>query len=173
DQANLFVPTHTIFSWMKTFKKIGTPLKTGLIGVLLIVLLGLGWNNVHLRTIMSDYKQLTSQEPISIKPTFNLQPQNSFSQAKGVVYIVHEGKQNRLIMQVDHIPQTKGTEIFQAWLLYDGKYWSCGTFRSNQSGEGALTYLVPSTVQVEGFKITLEPHTGANQPHGPAILKAL
>lgn len=156
-----------------SLKKFATPLKIGtVIGVVLICMVGLRWGNVLQTNIGSTQKQITSQETNLINKTFILQPKNS-SKAEGVVYLVNDGKQNRLIMQVNHIPQLKGKQVYQAWLLYDGKYWSCGSFKSNKSGEGVLTYLIPPKVHVEGVKITLEPKLEADQPRGQTILFTL
>jgi hypothetical protein len=171
EQSKVFLPPQLLSIWMKAFKKKLTPFITGSIAVLLICVFGLGWNEVHLRKIISDQEEVAQKGPIGIKDTFIFQPQNPSSKAKGVVYLVEEGKQKRLFMQLQHIPKTKGTEVYQAWLLYDGKYQSCGTFQSNQSGEGGLTYLIPPKAQFNGLEITLEPNSNANQPHGQTIMK--
>jgi hypothetical protein len=165
------LPLHLLSYLRNGYKTIFSPFIAGMIAVLLICVIGLGWNDIHIRKFISNHEEVSQKGPISIKNTYILQPQSSFSKAKGVVYLVNEGKQERLIMELDHIPPTKGTEVYQAWLLYEGRYLSCGTFQSNQSGEGVLTYLIPSKVQVKGFEITLEPNSNANQPHGQTIMK--
>jgi hypothetical protein len=171
EQSKSSFPPRLLSIWMLAFKRKWAPFVTGMVAVLLICVFGLGWNEVNLRKIISDHEEVIQKGPIWIKDAFILQPKNPSSKAKGVVYLVQEGKQKQLFMQLHHIPKTKGTEVYQAWLLYDGKYQSCGTFRSNQSGEGVLTYLVPPKVQFNGFEITLEPNSSAIQPHGQTIMK--
>ena len=113
-----------------SLRKFVTPLKAGvMIGVVLVFLVGLGWDGIHQNSIISYQKPITSQEPDLIKHILTLQSKNSSGKASGVVYIVDEGKSTRLIMHVNHIPELKGKEVYQAWLLYDGGYWNCGTFQ--------------------------------------------
>jgi hypothetical protein len=171
EQSKESFPSQLLSNWIKVFKRKLSPLLTGLIAVFLICVLGLGWNEVHLRDIILDHEEVAQKGPILIKDTFILQPKNQSSKLSGIVYLAQEGKEKWLFMHLHQLPKTEGTEVYQAWLLYEGKYHSCGTFRSNQSGEGVLTYLVPPNVQYKGFEITLEPNAGASQPHGQTIMR--
>lgn len=77
-----------------------------------------------------------------------------------------------LIIHADNLTVMEGSEVYQVWLLEDGKPSRAGTFIPNETGEGGVTY---SLVNDSGKKwdtiaITREPDGTSETPKGSIIL---
>jgi hypothetical protein len=90
--------------------------------------------------------------------------------AKGIATIMIDSKGTHLIVQAEKLPELKGNQAFQVWLLKGKKSVNAGTFLS-KDGNGALYY----TFEPNGYdtiSITLEPDALGKEPRGTVILTA-
>jgi hypothetical protein len=99
-----------------------------------------------------------------------LSPAANDSTAKGLATIMLDSKGTHLVIQAEKLPEIKGNQAFQVWLLKDKKPVNAGTFLS-KDGNGALYY----TFEPNGYDtiaITLEPDALGKEPRGTVILTA-
>ncbi|QGQ94620.1 hypothetical protein EHS13_06825 [Paenibacillus psychroresistens] len=90
--------------------------------------------------------------------------------AKGLATILIDSTGTHLVVQAEKLPELKGNEAFQVWLLKDKQPVNAGTFLS-QDGNGALYYTFDPN-DYDTVAITLEPDANGKQPRGTLILAA-
>lgn len=90
--------------------------------------------------------------------------------AKGLATIVIDAKGTHLLVQAEQLPELKGSEAYQVWLLKDGKPYNAGTFLTQQ-GNGAL-YFTLQPRDYDTVAITLEPDAKGDTPRGKIVLAA-
>ncbi|MFD1884635.1 anti-sigma factor domain-containing protein [Paenibacillus wenxiniae] len=90
--------------------------------------------------------------------------------AQGLATIVIDAKGTHLLVQADKLPQLKGSQAFQVWLIKGDVKQSAGTFLT-RDGTGAMYYTFKPD-DYDTVAITLEPDEKGSQPRGPVILAA-
>lgn len=90
--------------------------------------------------------------------------------AKGLATILIDSAGTHLVVQAEKLPELKGNQAFQVWLLKGDEKVNAGTFVS-QDGNGALYYtFAPNSYDT--VAITLEPDAHGKVPRGSVILAA-
>lgn len=152
------------------FKRQFTPLTTVLILTLFITTTVFTTVNIQTRNQTSTEKELSSQ-PVEILSTLPLTSvdQNKLK-ANGSTFIMQQGDDKKLVIQVDNLPKPEGKKVYQVWLLNDGVRKSAGSFKPNNHGSGVLTFELQEDETFDNIGITLEPDQNSLEPRGPKIL---
>jgi anti-sigma-K factor RskA len=114
-----------------------------------------------------------ASEPLTaskVNEAVALSPAASDIVAEGLATILIDSSGTHLVIQAEKLPELKGNQAFQVWLLKDKQPVNAGTFLS-QDGNGALYY----TFDPNGYDtvaITLEPDAHGKIPRGTVILAA-
>jgi len=128
--------------------------------------------------LLAEVEKLRGQLALSNEPATGLQVHNVVSLkptvkdlvAQGTAMIVIDSKGTHLIVQAEKLPELKGDEAFQVWLLKGGKPVNAGTFLT-QDGTGALYYTF-SPDDYDTIAITQEPDANGKEPRGNIVLAA-
>ncbi|WP_066391367.1 anti-sigma factor [Neobacillus mesonae] len=153
------------------FAKQFSPLSAGIAAVLLIGAIGLLWSNLQLRNnIAALENKVGSTTTTEIVRTFHLSGQNTALSANGNAYLVKEGSSTVLVIELNNMPDTKNEEVYQVWLLKNGKRQSAGTLKPDSSGNGLITYRLPKNHSFDDIGITLEPNPNNTQPQGQKVM---
>ncbi|MED4205811.1 anti-sigma factor [Neobacillus mesonae] len=153
------------------FTKQFSPLSAGIAAVLLMVVIGLLWSNLQLRdNITALENKVESSATTQIVKTFNLSGQNTAASARGNAYLVQEGGGTVLVIELNNMPDTKNEEVYQVWLLKNGKRQSAGTLKPDPNGNGLITYRLPKNHSFDDIGITLEPNPNNTQPQGQKVM---
>ncbi|ANU23234.1 anti-sigma factor [Planococcus donghaensis] len=135
-----------------------------LAAVLLMSLLGNGYAFYQL----SDQPAGTETAIQSIE----LQPNEAFTGTATAAMIEEEGLLN-LVVQADQLAELEASQVYQVWLIKDGKPIPAGAFSPNPNGEGASYYQLETTSKEwDTIAITLEPKTGNELPEGQIVLSS-
>ncbi len=87
--------------------------------------------------------------------------------------LVRDGESLEVVVQADQLQELSGTEVYQIWLLKDGKPIPAGAFETDADGKGAAYYqLASNTEEWDTIAITLEPEAGNELPEGEIVLSA-
>lgn len=142
-----------------------TPLTTTLTTVLLLAVVSLGITNIQ------EKNRHAVQQPNEIVTAIPLKAANpSHSGTSGVAYIVQKGSEKNLVVQVEKLPGVEGSQVYQLWLLNDGKRENGGLFKPDPDGSGVLTYHLAEGQTFDQLGITVEPDTTSSQPRGAKIV---
>ncbi|MED1203708.1 anti-sigma factor domain-containing protein [Heyndrickxia acidicola] len=99
-------------------------------------------------------------------------PAASHQNIDATAMILNQSQTKELVVQASKLPEVKGKQVYQVWLLEKGKPYRAGTFVPDQTGEGAVTF----TIQYSGkhkwdtIAITLEPTPESQTPKGKIIV---
>ncbi|WP_152395143.1 anti-sigma factor [Paenibacillus guangzhouensis] len=139
--------------------------------VLLLLLIGVSWNNNHLRDRLQAMETGASL-PTQVLQIFTLNATDSSSDAaKGSAWLMQQGDAKKLVFSVQGLSQAKGQEAYQVWLIHNGARRSAGVFLVDEQGNGVLTYdMKEQQVPFEAIGITLEPDAVGEQPRGKKVL---
>lgn len=160
-------------SFMERFKLIFTkhfsPLSTAATAILAIGLIGLSWNNLQLQDTITALEN-EAVDPTQIVTTFALKGQDLAASANGTVYLLQEGSDTSLVIELNNMPSTKDDEVYQVWLLKNGTRQSAGTLKPDQNGNGLIAYRLPSNHSFDDIGITLESNPYNTQPQGQKVM---
>ncbi|MFK4997416.1 anti-sigma factor [Bacillus sp. N9] len=95
-----------------------------------------------------------------------LQSADEKTNADGQAYLLVQGKERRLIVQIQNLPAIEGSEVYQVWLLNNGKRANAGTFKPDETGAGVLMYKLAQNEQFDQIGITKEPDSYGTEPRG-------
>jgi anti-sigma factor RsiW len=111
-------------------------------------------------------------EPVQVVETYRLVSADSSNPgAAGKCQLLKKGKKEQLVLQVNGLPITQGDEVYQVWLIHDGKRVNAGTFKVNDEGEAGLIYPIFSSKEpFDQIGITLEPDSNGTMPRGKKVL---
>lgn len=140
-------------------------LLTGLVIVLVFA-------NSHLRNEIAQSSQ-NNERATRVLSTFSLQAAESGVEnlnTDGSAFILQQGKTRSLVVQVNHLPQLTGSEVYQVWLLNNGKRENAGVFKPDESGAGILTYQLAQDLKFDQIGITVEPDQYSIEPRGKKIV---
>lgn len=135
-----------------------------LAAVLLLSLLGNGYA----------FFQLSDKEggPETAIQSFQLEPNAAFSGTATAELIEEDGLVN-LVVQADRLAELDASQVYQVWLIKDGKPIPAGAFSPNPNGEGASYYQLEETAaEWDTIAVTLEPKAGNQLPEGEIVLSS-
>ena len=92
-------------------------------------------------------------------------------EATGQVIISKDGEYGMLAAA--HLPVLQQDQVYQVWLIRDGRRESAGTFTVNQQGYGMLKIASPQSLLDCAIYITVEPVEGSVEPTGHTVLKTM
>lgn len=150
--------------WGILLKRQFTPLSASLVIILFAVMAVLTYTNVQ-----SGSQQ--QSQPAEIMASLNLKSaDNRMLEAGGYAYVVQEDDARKLIVQVDGLPKLEGSQIYQVWLLKDGRRLNAGIFNTDESGSGVLTHTLSEKEDFDQIGITREPERDNSQPEGEKVV---
>lgn len=153
--------------WFSSLKEQFTPLASGLLIVLAAINLYL---ILHTYSFYSGDSQLDPPAPTKITNTLTVKAADlTNDQLTGLAAVIKEGKTEKLIVQMDNLPQLKDQEVYQVWLLKDGERENAGIFTPNENGTGILSFPLSESDQFDQIGITAEPDGTSVQPRGKKI----
>ncbi|WP_458353312.1 anti-sigma factor [Peribacillus frigoritolerans] len=162
------VPVRRGKKWSGFFLKQFTPVTSGLLLAALFLVFVLLYSNIQLK------KELTAINlPMEVKTSLPLQPADKTAvnmNTDGAAYILQQGKERRLIVQIQNLPSLQESEVYQVWLLKDGKRRNAGTFKPDEAGTGSLTYKLSIDDKFNHIGITREPDSNSTKPRGEKIV---
>ncbi|GIO99405.1 hypothetical protein J14TS5_44910 [Paenibacillus lautus] len=142
-----------------------TPVSTSLVAVLLLAMIGLGIANVQ------EKSRYAENIPIEILTDIPLKAANqSHPGTYGIAYIVQQGSEKNLVVQVHELPGVEGSQVYQVWLLKNGTRENGGIFKPDENGSGILTYQLAEGQTFDQIGITVEPDANSSQPRGEKIV---
>lgn len=123
------------------------------------------------RELRQELAQLDSpSQGLKVNEVVVLDPAAEDIVARGLATIVIDAKGTHLLVQAESLPELKGSEAFQVWLIKGDVKQSAGTFLTSQ-GTGAMYYTFDPQ-DYDTVAITLEPDGQGEQPRGRVILAA-
>lgn len=155
-----------IEEWGRFLQRQFTPIATGImLGIIgLIIMTIQGQNDPR-----EDRK--INSIPVEVLSTFSLQgTEKTDGGTNGSAFILQQGETKRLVVQVNNLPGLEGSEVYQVWLLKNGKRENAGIFKPSKNGEGMLIYPLAQDLNFDQIGITLEPDPYSSQPRGKKIM---
>ncbi len=141
-----------------------TPVSASIVVVLLLAIIGFGIANVQ------DKNRHAENIPIEILAAIPLKAANhSHPGTNGIAYIVQQGSEKNLVVQVHELPSVEASQVYQVWLLKNGTRENGGIFKPDLHGSGILTYQLAAGQTFDQIGITVEPDANSNQPRGEKI----
>ena len=133
---------------------------------------------IYTGQLRGDVNQLQQQiaagsgplQGVKVNESVALSPAGEDNSAKGVASIVADTSGTHLVIQAEGLPELKGTEVYQVWLIKGDSPQNAGTFIS-QDGTGALYYSFDPK-DYDTVAITREPDGGGETPRGQIVLAA-
>ncbi|MEY9865447.1 hypothetical protein ABIE66_000826 [Peribacillus sp. B2I2] len=167
-EPNDQVPVRKEKNWSSFFFRQFTPVTSGLLLATLVFAFVLLYSNIQLK------KELAAINlPMEVKTSLSLQPADKTAakmNTDGEAYILQQGEDRRLIVQIQNLPSLKESEVYQVWLLKDGKRTNAGTFKPDETGTGSLTYKLSINDHFNQIGITREPDSNSTKPRGEKIV---
>jgi hypothetical protein len=146
-----------------------SPLSAGITIVLVIGLIGLFWTNLHLKDTITALENEVVDHT-QIVTTYALSGQDLAASAYGKAYLLKEGNDTSLVIELKNMPSTNDDEVYQVWLLKNGNRQNAGTLKPDQNGNGIIAYRLPEDLSFDDIGITLEPNPYNTQPHGQKVM---
>ncbi|MGE8081817.1 anti-sigma factor domain-containing protein [Peribacillus loiseleuriae] len=146
-----------------------SPLSTGIMVVLVMGLIGLLWSNLQFKDTITTFEN-NAVSPTQIVRSFDLKGQDLVGSANGIAYLLQEGNDTSLVIELNNMPRTKDDEVYQVWLLKNGNRQNAGTLKPDQNGNGLITYRLPKDHSFDEIGITLEPNPDNTQPQGQKVM---
>lgn len=161
-------PMRKANKWGDFFNRQFTPVTTGLLLISLIFAIVLSYSTIHLK------KELVALDlPVMVATTLYLKPTDNTTDnvnTDGAAYILQQGEERSLVVQIQNLPALHETEVYQVWLLSNGERANAGTFKPDKTGTGLLTYRLSPNDQFDQIGITKEPDPNGSQPRGKKIV---
>lgn len=135
------------------------------------LLLSLGANAYF---FLNDKPEVTEPITTSVIQDVQLAATEGFS-GSAQATMVNEKNTASLIVQAEQLQKLSGTETYQVWLIDEkGDKVRAGTFRPNESGNGAVSHPMPESKNRswQMIAVTLEPTPESAQPLGDIVLAA-
>lgn len=138
-----------------------------LAAALLLSLLGNGY------TFMKLNDEQTEKEAAKAVNSVSLKPSETFT-GSGQASIYTYEKEINVIVQADQLKALQGDQVYQVWLIKDGKPIPAGSFVPDPTGDGAAVYKIEAAENKDWdtIAITLEPQPGNELPEGQIILSS-
>ncbi|GGJ66267.1 anti-sigma factor [Virgibacillus salexigens] len=109
----------------------------------------------------------------SMKEAYTLQASEDI-EAAATAMMIEQNRETNLIIQANNLPELKGDEKYQVWVLEEGKPFRAGTFVTNQDGKGGVSYTLHDMKErnYDTIAITKEPNANSQQPQGDILLSS-
>ncbi|OAH58641.1 hypothetical protein AWH48_16720 [Domibacillus aminovorans] len=167
-ERNNEIPVRKVRKWSSFFRKQFTPVTSGILLASLVLTVVLLYSNIQLK------KELTAIDlPVEVETTLYLQPTDKAAvnmNTDGAAYVLQQGEEKSLIVQIRNLPALQESEAYQVWLLNNGERINAGTFKPDEAGTGLLTYRLTPNDQFDQIGITKEPDPNGAQPRGEKIV---
>jgi hypothetical protein len=161
---------NSIFPNEKRWKSFFSSGMSKVAAVLLLLLGGMVWYNVQLRGELVALQDELADPTQIVEAYPMVASTESMNQASGHAWILQNGDQKRLVIDMNGLEPTKGEEAYQVWLIHEGKRQNAGTFHVDKEGRGMVTYYLSNPdIQFESIGITLEPDPHGVQPRGKKV----
>ncbi|WP_127496116.1 anti-sigma factor [Paenibacillus glycanilyticus] len=131
---------------------------------------------LSLRTQVSDLNRRledSSVPPQGVRPNEAVSLSSAAQNivANGLATIVIDRKGTHLLVQAEKLPELKGNEAFQVWLMKDGQdVVNAGTFLAREGKGGLYLTLDKNLSGYDQIAITQEPDAYGVTPRGTAVL---
>jgi anti-sigma factor RsiW len=163
EEAMADIRAHTSATIYPGFRHWGLLSAAGVVLLLGAYLLG----DMHGRAEVTEKTAVTAQDPWTVQQKVQLNPADpALTGGKGDVWLMQQGNAVQVLLQVNGVPATKGSESYQMWMTSAGKRWSCGTFKVSSEGAGVLLYNLKNGAKFDSIGVTLEPDASGKQPRG-------
>ncbi|KAB7707872.1 hypothetical protein F9802_03935 [Bacillus aerolatus] len=161
-----------INEWFSQLYRQFSPIAAALIVALMVLTIALSFSNMQLRNEVKESGQ-ENIVPIEVLSTLSLQAADQTEgniNTGGSAVILQQGEAKSLVVQVRDLPRLEGSEVYQVWLLKNGKRKNAGIFKPDESGAGILTYELAQNLQFDQIGITVEPDQYSTEPRGKKIV---
>ncbi|UOF89517.1 anti-sigma factor [Fodinisporobacter ferrooxydans] len=128
------------------------------------------WNIYSYQERLQADMPLQPADAMDLDRIYSLYAMKSTSAMTGAAYLTKTATGMQIVIQVHGALPLRGQEVYQAWLLKDGKRTNAGTFRVNAGGDGILVYNSANTIDFDNIGITKEPDPDSTSPRGPKVL---
>ncbi|MBO0996735.1 anti-sigma factor [Bacillus sp. SD075] len=155
-------------NWSIYFIKQFTPVTSALLLAALVLVSVLLYSNIQLKK-----ERAAINLPMEVQTALPLQPSDKMAvnmNTEGAAYILQQGEERRLIVQIQNLPSLQESEVYQVWLLKDGKRTNAGVFKPDEAGTGSLTYKLSIKDKFNQIGITREPDSNSTKPRGEKIV---
>ncbi|TYS34537.1 anti-sigma factor [Bacillus pumilus] len=116
-----------------------------------------------------------AEEPVRVVATKSLTSAESPKTAGAFSVIEHNGKKE-LVVSADGLKgQLDSSAVYQVWLIKGDQPVPAGAFKTDNKGEGTVTYALSEKEASESWDtvaVTLEPKKDNKLPQGPVVLSA-
>ncbi|TLS35963.1 anti-sigma factor [Pseudalkalibacillus caeni] len=113
------------------------------------------------------------EETAKLVQSVGLQP-TEVSSATGTASMIQKDGTTKLVVQANDLQKLEGQQVYQVWLLENGKPYRAGSFVPDQKGSGAVDF--PMSFEGEHkwdtVAITLEPDATSKTPKGNIVLSS-
>lgn len=117
-------------------------------------------------------QQVAREEPATLAGSVQLAATEGFN-GQAQASMVQENGHSSVILQANQLQVPSGTEAYQVWLINEaGDKVRAGTFNTDESGRGAVSYTMPADDNWQMIAVTLEPTATSEQPLGDIVLAA-
>ncbi|TCP27079.1 putative zinc finger protein [Scopulibacillus darangshiensis] len=147
------------------------PWTIGLAACLALSLIG----NIY--TVSENAFQNNANQPSNqkvAKVLFNIPlgaTQSDAQKMRASAAMVKSNKDVTLFIQAQDLKPTKGNQVYQVWLINDGKPVPAGSFKPNQNGSGTVSYNMKQGKQWDAVAISLESAPNHKQPKGTIYMQ--
>jgi anti-sigma-K factor RskA len=90
--------------------------------------------------------------------------------ASGRMLVARETGGTRLTLQVQGLQPLAAGQVYQLWLIKDGKRTNGGVFVVDATGKGGLATWLPEKAEWDSCGVTLEPDAFGLQPKGTKVM---
>lgn len=90
--------------------------------------------------------------------------------ASARVVFAREGVGLRITLEGQGLALLAPGEVYQLWLIKDGKRTSGGVFVVDATGKGGMSTWLPGDAPFDALGVTREPDAFGNQPRGPKVM---
>ena len=167
-ERNNEIPVRKVNKWNSLFRRQFTPVTSGLLLATMVLVIVLLYSNIQLQ------KETAAIDlPVEVETTLFLQPADKTvgnMNTGGAAYILQQGEERSLVVQIRNLPALQESEAYQVWLLNDGERTNAGTFKPDEAGTGLLTYRLTPNDNFDQIGITKEPDPNGTQPRGKKIV---
>lgn len=165
---------HLLVSWIADLRKQFTPLTAGIALAFAVLSCILILFTIQLKNeLAATEEEKLSAEVSGVMLLHSADGAGGMVNPAGGAFILVQGEQRSLVVQLQNLPALQGSEVYQVWLLKDGKRENAGTFKPDEKGGGRLTYSLEETNQFDQIGITKEPDPFSKQPRGKKVVGSI
>lgn len=150
-------------------------LKPAMAALLTVSLIGNGAAAIYIST-QNDEHHPESDSTVNLENVQAmkvLQPSEGFN-AQATAMMVNQNDGVNLILQANDLPQLKGEETYQVWVIDDGTPYRAGNFVPDSDGAGNVFHVIDyqGKHNWDTLAITKEPNAHSEKPHGKILMSS-